>query len=159
MRLCWGSINWNDISWPQKAFHTINQEILFKKLKAMGFSEGYITRFQSYLSERIFFRSIENQFSDYGRMSCGVPQGLYFSLFFSVTCLKLWNSNLLLYADDSCLIFQHKEVEQIEKVINHDFDKTNSILFASQRKEIKTAYTDDLSRLCYGWNCLENLWL
>ena len=53
----------------QKAFDTINHEILFKKLKAMGFSEGCITWFQSYLSERIFFTSIENQLSDYGRIS------------------------------------------------------------------------------------------
>ena len=65
------------------------------------------------------------------------------------------NSNLFLYADDSCLMFQHKEVEEIERVLNNDFenicdwfvdnklsihfgeDKTKSILFASQRK-IKT---------------------
>ena len=31
----------------QNAFNTINHEILFKKLKAMGFSEGCITWFQS----------------------------------------------------------------------------------------------------------------
>ena len=30
----------------QKAFGTINHEILFKKLKGMGFSEGCITWFQ-----------------------------------------------------------------------------------------------------------------
>ena len=62
------------------------------------------------------------------------------------------NSNLFLYADDSCLMFQHKEVEEIERVLNNDFenicdwfvdnklsihvseDKTKSILFACQRK-------------------------
>ena len=59
----------------QKAFDRTNHEILFKKLKAMGFSKGCITWFQSYLSERICFISIENQLSDYGRISCGVPQG------------------------------------------------------------------------------------
>ena len=69
--------------------------------------------------------------------------------------LQVVSSNLFLYADDSCLMFQHKEVEEIEKVLNNDFenicdwfvdnklsihfgeDKTKSILFASQRK-IKT---------------------
>ena len=62
------------------------------------------------------------------------------------------NSNLLLYADNSCVIFQHKGVEVIEKVLNKDFenvcdwfvdnrlsihfgeDKTKSILFTSQHK-------------------------
>ena len=58
----------------QKAFDTINHDILFKKRKAMGFSEECITWFKSYLSERIFFISTENQLPDYGRISCGVPQ-------------------------------------------------------------------------------------
>ena len=62
------------------------------------------------------------------------------------------NSNLFLYVDNSCLMFQLKEVEEIEKILNNDFenicdwfvdnklsihfgeDKTKSILFASQRK-------------------------
>ena len=110
----------------QKAFDTINHEILFKKLKAMGFSEGWITWFQSYLSERIFFIGIENQLPDYGRISCSVPQG---SILGSLLLLiyvndmpQAVNSNLFLYADDSCLMFQHKDVEETEKVLNNDFE-------------------------------------
>ena len=142
----------------QKAFDIINHEIPFKNLKAMGLSEGCITWFQSYLSE-IFFISIENQLSDYGRSSCGVPQGLILGpllfLIYVNDMPQAVNSNLFLYADDSCLMCQHKEVEEIEKVLNNDFenicdwfvdnklsinfseDKTKSILFASQHK-IKT---------------------
>ena len=59
-------------------------------------------------------------------------------------------STLLLYADDSCILYQHKEVDKIEKQLNKDFenicdwfvdnklsihfgeDKTKSILFASK---------------------------
>ena len=65
-------------------------------------------------------------------------------------------SNLFLYADDSCLIYQHIDVEEIEKQLNKDFenicdwfvdnklsihfaeDKTKSILFVRKRK-IKSA--------------------
>ena len=61
-------------------------------------------------------------------------------------------SSLLLYADDSCMLYQHKEVDEIEKQFNKDFenickwfvhkelsihcgeDKTKSILFASKRR-------------------------
>ena len=61
-------------------------------------------------------------------------------------------SNLFLYADDSCLIFQGKDVIEIEKQLNGDFtnicewfvdnrlsihfgeEKIKSILFASKRK-------------------------
>ena len=143
----------------QKACDTINHEILFKKLKAMGFSEECVAWFQLYFSERILFIRIENQPSDYGRILCGVPQGLVLGpLHFLIHVNDIpqaMNSNLFLYADDSCLMFQHKEVEEIEKVLNNDFenicdwfvdnklsiyfgeDKTKSILFISQRK-IKT---------------------
>ena len=31
-------------------------------------------------------------------------------------------SNLLLYADDSCLIYQHKDIPKIEKILNEDFE-------------------------------------
>ena len=55
----------------QRAFDIINHEILFKKPKSMDFY-ACITWFQSYLSERIFFISIENQLSDYGRISCDI---------------------------------------------------------------------------------------
>ena len=108
----------------EKAFNTIN-EILFKKLKAMGFFEGWITWFQSYLSERIFFISIEKQCSDYGRISCGVPLGsilgpLLFLIYVN-DMPQAVNSNLLLYADDSCLMLQHKDFEEIGKVLNNDF--------------------------------------
>ena len=125
----------------------------------MGFSEWCITWLQSYLSERIFFISLENQLSDYGRISCGVPQGsvlgpLLFLIYVNGMSQAV-KSNLFLYDEDWCLMFQHKEVEEIEKVIKNDFenicgwfldnklsihlgeDKTKSILFASQRK-IKT---------------------
>ena len=110
----------------KKAFDTIDHEILFKKLKAMGFSEECITYFQSYLSERIFFISIENQLSDYGRISCGVPHssilGPLIFLIYVNDMPQAVNSNLFLYADGSCLMFQHKEVGEIERVLNNDFE-------------------------------------
>ena len=117
----------------KKAFDTINHEILFKKLKAMGFSQGCITWFQSYgpiLGHLLFLIYVND-----------MPQAV--------------NSDLFLYADDSCLMFQHKEVEEIERMLNNDFenicdwfvdiklsihfgeDKTKPLLFASQHK-IKT---------------------
>ena len=91
-------------------------------------------------------------YSDYGRISCGIPQGsilgpLLFLIYVN-DMPQAVNSNLFLYADDSCL----KEVEEIERVLNIDFEnicdwfvdnklsvhfgegKTLSILFASYHK-------------------------
>ena len=74
----------------QKAFDTVNHAILLKKLEAISFSEKYIRWFRSYLCERIFFIEIENQLFDYGKVSCGVPQGSILgprSFFFIVPCI------------------------------------------------------------------------
>ena len=68
--------------------------------------------------------------------------------------------DLLLYADDSCLIFQHKDVKEIEKVLNQNFsdlcdwfvdnklsihfgeDKTKCVLLASKNKVKKAEPLD-----------------
>ena len=100
--------------------------------------------------------NIENKLSDFGEISCGVPQGsilgpLLFLIYVN-DMLQAVTSTLLLYADDSCILYQHKDVVQIEKWLNEDFenlcdwfvdnklsihfgeDKTKSILFASKRR-------------------------
>ena len=59
----------------QKAFDTIDHETLLQKRKVIKFSESTIKWFKSYLSERIFLVNIENKLSDFGKISCGVPQG------------------------------------------------------------------------------------
>ena len=66
--------------------------------------------------------------------------------------LQAVKTSLLLYADDSCLFSQHKDVEEIKKALNNDFenicvwfidikpsilsgeDKTRSMVFAGQCK-------------------------
>ena len=144
----------------QKAFNTINHEILLKKLEAIGFSNKCIRWFRSYLYERIFFIEIENQLSNYEKVSRGVPQGSILGpLLFLVYVNDMpqaVKSNLFLHADDLCLMYQHRDVEEIEKQLNKDFenvcdwlvdnklcihfgeDKTKSILFASKCR-IKSA--------------------
>ena len=65
------------------------------------------------------------------------------------------SSDLFLYADDSCLVFQHKDLKEIEKQLNKDFaelcdwfvenklsihfgdDKTKFILFVNKYKQKK----------------------
>ena len=140
----------------QKAFDTTDHEILLQKLKVIKFSESTVKWFKSYISERILLANIENKLSDFGKISCGVPQGsilgpLLFLIYIN-NMLQAVTSTLLLYANDSCILYQHKDVVQIEKRLNEDFenhcnwfvdnklsihfgeDKTKSILFASKRR-------------------------
>ena len=140
----------------QKAFDTIDHDILLKKLSAIGFSNHTIGWFKSYLSNQLFRVNLGNCYLDPSNITCGVPQGsilghLLFLIYVN-DMPQTVKSNLFLYADDSCLIFQGKDVIEIEKQLNGDFtnicewfvdnrlsihfgeDKTKSILFASKRK-------------------------
>ena len=67
---------------------------------------------------------------------CGVLQGsvleLLLCLIYVYDMPHGVNLNLFLYAGNSCLMFQHKDVEEIEKVLNNDFE--NDCIFASQCK-------------------------
>ena len=88
----------------QKAFDTIDHEILLEKPKAIKFSESTIKWFKSYLSEKIFLVNIENKLSDFGKISCGVSQGsilgpLLFLIYVN-DMPQAVTSTLLLYADD-----------------------------------------------------------
>ena len=109
----------------QKAFDTINHEVLLQKPKAIRFSEQSIQRFRSYLHDWIFLVETENKLSDFGKISCGVPQGsivgpLLFLIYVN-NMPQAVKSNMLLYADDSCLMYQHKDIAIIKKILNEDF--------------------------------------
>ena len=140
----------------QKAFDTVNHDILLKKMKFIGFSEETTKWFKSYLSNRKFKVHIKNTFSEPGNLLCGVPQGsilgpLLFLLYIN-DMPQAVDCELLLYADDTCLIFQHKDITEIESALNKNFsmlcdwfvdnklsihfgeDKTKSILFGSKHK-------------------------
>ena len=96
----------------QKAFDTIDNNILLEKLKAIGCCDNAVDWFHSYLTDQAFLVSIEKKYSSILKISCGVPQG---SIFVPLLFMRYVNdikqaasSDLLLYGDDSRLIFPHK---------------------------------------------------
>ena len=125
-------------------------------MSAIGFSNHTIGWFKSYLPNRLFRVNLGNRYSDPSNITCGVPQGsilghLLFLIYVN-DMPQAVKSKLFLYADGSCLIFQRKDVIEIENQLNGDFtnicewfvdnrlsihfgeDKTKSILFASKCK-------------------------
>ena len=54
----------------QKAFDTIDHNILLEKLKAIGFCDDTGNWFHSYLTDRAFLVSIENKYSSISTISC-----------------------------------------------------------------------------------------
>ena len=141
----------------QKAFDTIDHKIFLDKMTCLGFSNSTILWFKSNLQDRSFTVNIGKEYSNHGNLSCGVPQGsilgpLIFLLYVNDMAGAV-DCDLLLYADDSCLVFRDKSIEQIEINLNRNFntlcdwfllnrlsihfgeDKTKSILFG--RKNCK----------------------
>ena len=59
----------------QKAFYTVNNDILLKKLEFIRFSEETTKWFKSYLSNSKFKVQIKNIFSEPGNFLWEVPQG------------------------------------------------------------------------------------
>ena len=140
----------------QKAFDTIDHDVLLQKLCAIGFSKHTANWFKSYLCNRSFKVNLGNNFSQPASVPCGVPQGsilgpLLFLMYVNDMSQAV-KCDLFLYADDSCLVCQHKDINEIEKQLNVEFssicdwfvdnklsirfgeNKTKSILFASKFK-------------------------
>ena len=59
----------------EKAFDTLDREILLQKIEVIKFSKTTTKWFKSYLSERIFLINIENKLFELGKTSCGYCRG------------------------------------------------------------------------------------
>ena len=109
----------------QKAFDSIDHKILIEKMKCMGFSKGVTKWFECYLSKRMFIVHIEDSFFDEAIIACGVPQGsilvpLLF-LLYANDIVQALNGEILLYADNTGLIFQRKDINIIEHQLHRNF--------------------------------------
>ena len=97
---------------------------------AITFSKGTLQCFRSYLSELVCFVNIESKLLDFGKISCGVPQGSIVGPLLFFICVKdmpqAVRSSILLYAGDSCILYQHKEGDETEK-LKHGLIKTLKI--------------------------------
>ena len=140
----------------KKAFDTIDHNILIKKVPFLGFTDETVKWYTSYLSNRKFIISTENANSHKASITCGVPQGsilgpLLFLIYIN-DMPQAVDSELLLYADDTCLVLQHRDIKTIEEHLKRDFstlvdwfvdnrlgvhfgeDKTKSILFSPNHR-------------------------
>ena len=136
----------------QKAFDTVDHEILCNKLEAMGIN--FTKWFKSYLGDRNQIVVANETSSEPGIVSCGVPQGsilgpLLFLCYVNDMAISV-KCKLLLYADDSALIVSGSNPQSIADTLSKELEscrqwlmdnklslhlgKTESILFGSKRK-------------------------
>ena len=89
----------------QKAFDTVNHEILCKKIRAIRASNEAVQLFNSYLTRRSQCVDVKGTLSSTQTITCGVPQGSILGpLLFTIYVNDMSNSvscDLRLYADDS----------------------------------------------------------
>ena len=96
-----------------------------------------------------FHVSLNSYISSAGKIICGVPQGsilgpLLFLLYIN-DMPQAVETDLFFYADDTGLVFQHRDINKMNEKLNKDFhniwlyihfgeDKTKCILFARKQK-------------------------
>ena len=131
----------------QKAFDTVDHGILIEKLRAMGVDN--IDWFRSYLSDRRQCVDIAGNMSDFLPISCGVPQGsilgpLLFLVYINDMSLSL-NCMLSLYADDSALLFSHRDSSVIAERLSMALGACKKWLvdnFPSMLEKLKVSFLD-----------------
>ena len=139
----------------QKAFDTVDHDILCKKLEAMGLD--FTNWFKSYLGGRQQVVVANDTRSEPGIVNCGVPQGsilgpLLFLCYINDMSLSINDQicKLLLYADDSALIVSGSDPNEIAELLTTELNscrqwlidnklslhlgKTEAILFGSNKK-------------------------
>ena len=94
-------------------------------MRYLGFSKNLIAWFKLHLSEQKFKININTSYSSPSNLICGVPQGSILGpLLFLLSVnylLQAVVSDSVLYSDDTCIVFQHENVTEIEKQLLRDF--------------------------------------
>ena len=143
----------------QKAFYTADHNILLLKMSSLGFAREVIDWYKLYLSSMKVYVNVHEIFSNSADLRCGVQQGSILGPLLFLLCIndmpQSIDCDLFLYADDACLLFQHKDLERIKEELSKNFsnicdwfvdnklsihfveDKTKSIpfLYQKQKKE------------------------
>ena len=123
--------------------------------------------FQSYLSHRKQYVSVNGQSSELLAITCGIPQGSVLGpLLFLIYINDLPNIskvlNFYLFADDTNIYYESDSLQELEKVINKELnklnlwlnvnrlslniDKTNYIIFHPYNKPTKKRITIKINK-------------
>ena len=141
----------------QKAFDTVNHDILLNKLKYYGVRGIPLKWFQSYLQNRSQFVTVNDVHSFIKHITTGVPQGsilgpLLFLIYINDLHKCIKHSNTYHFADDTNLLHINASLKKLNRNINSDLSslvnwlrankislntkKTEIVIFKSRHKQI-----------------------
>ena len=109
----------------QKAFHTVNHDILLTKFEHYVIRGNVLDWFKSYLSERSQFASINGSNSSLMRTTCGVPQvSVLGLLLFLIYVNDLPNDSkklkFYLFSDDTNIYCDCNTLTNLAKMVNKE---------------------------------------
>ena len=112
----------------QKAFDTVDHQILLKKLEHYGIRGTANDWFRSYLTGRKQYVSITGHDSEIRINEVGVPQGsvlgpLLFLIYINDLHKAIKYSTTRHFADDTNLLLKGKNLKQMKKHLNYDLDQ------------------------------------
>ena len=117
----------------QKAFNTVNRNILLDKLEYYGIQGSIKKLIQSYLTNRQQMVTLNGNFSTWKTIQCGVPQGsvlgpLLFLIYINdlPSCIEKSNSTTILYADDTSIILTESNLTAFNLHFNVTFSQINA---------------------------------
>ena len=141
----------------QKAFETVNHQILLSKLEHYGIRGTGLAWFKSYLGSRSQYVSINGHNSSHLNVTCGVPQGsvlgpLLFLIYINDLPSSSSKLSFYLFADDTNIYFESDSLNKLQEVVNRELkhvkkwldanklavnvDKTNFIIFHSPQSTL-----------------------
>ena len=109
----------------QKAFDTVNHDILLDKMHRYGIRGSASKWFKSYLSNRYQYVSLQGFDSNRTKIEHGVPQGsvlgpLLFLIYINDLPKAIKHSFVYLFADDTNMLKICDSYKLLQKQINHD---------------------------------------
>ena len=120
----------------KKAFDTVNHDILIRKLQNYGCRGIPLNWFHSFLRDRKQCVKIGDAISEMKTVNIGVAQGsilgpLLFLLYINDFPVDN-NYKIVLYADDTTLIFKHKNLNELIRTINISMKRIYSWLVTNR---------------------------
>ena len=108
-----------------KAFDCLNHELLIAKLEAYGFDQSSLSYIYSYLSDRKQRTKVNNSYSSWSSIKCGVPQGsilgpLLFNIYLNDIFYFANKCDIANYADDTTPYSVEKSMDTLVSSLETD---------------------------------------
>ena len=132
----------------KKAFDTVDHQILCGKLESYGVLQRELAWFGSYLANRVQYCRVNGVDSQIENINIGVPQGsclgpLLFLVYINDLPRAIKNSTTSMYADDTSLCFQSKDLSRVNEALNEDLSRLDAWL-VSNKMSLNVAKTKSM---------------